>query len=139
MKEENKKSFTNCFVCLFVFQVGPRTGKRGRPPKHPVASQAEVQAVEAAVGAEPELAATSSVEMDDASAAAETTVPSSDGGEAQVQTAAQGGGAVEGEHTCSECGASFPRRYLLIMHTLKHEKARGYKCSVSFSSFSLPR
>uniref|UniRef100_A0A3P9MLT4 Zinc finger and BTB domain containing 11 n=1 Tax=Oryzias latipes TaxID=8090 RepID=A0A3P9MLT4_ORYLA len=24
------------------------------------------------------------------------------------------------------------RRYSLIMHTLKHEKARGYKCSVSF-------
>lgn len=34
-------------------------------------------------------------------------------------------------HTCSECGMSFQRRYSLIMHTLKHEKARGYKCSVS--------
>uniref|UniRef100_A0A4W6DN39 C2H2-type domain-containing protein n=1 Tax=Lates calcarifer TaxID=8187 RepID=A0A4W6DN39_LATCA len=41
------------------------------------------------------------------------------------------GSAVEGEHTCSECGMSFQRRYSLIMHTLKHEKARGYKCSVS--------
>lgn len=90
------------------------------------------------MGAEPELGAASSVEMGDA--AAETTVPSSDGGEAQVQTAVQGGGgAVEGEHTCSECGASFSRRYLLIMHTLKHEKARGYKCSVSFPSFFLRR
>lgn len=38
---------------------------------------------------------------------------------------------VDGEHTCSECGMSFQRRYSLIMHTLKHEKARGYKCSVS--------
>lgn len=38
---------------------------------------------------------------------------------------------VDGEHTCSECGKSFQRRYSLIMHTLKHEKARGYKCSVS--------
>lgn len=37
----------------------------------------------------------------------------------------------EGAHTCSECGMSFQRRYSLIMHTLKHEKARGYKCSVS--------
>uniref|UniRef100_A0A3B5LBS3 C2H2-type domain-containing protein n=1 Tax=Xiphophorus couchianus TaxID=32473 RepID=A0A3B5LBS3_9TELE len=35
------------------------------------------------------------------------------------------------EHTCSECGMSFQRRYSLIMHTLKHEKARAYKCSVS--------
>lgn len=114
---------------LFVFQVGQRTGKRGRPPKHAVASPAEV---EAAVGAEPELAAASSVEMGDSPPAAEMTVPSTDAAEAQVQTSAQGGGAMEGEHTCSECGASFARRYLLIMHTLKHEKARGYKCSVGF-------
>lgn len=42
--------------------------------------------------------------------------------------------AVDGEHTCSECGMSFQRRYSLIMHTLKHEKARGYKCSVSMSA-----
>lgn len=45
----------------------------------------------------------------------------------QDRAPGQGGGG----HTCSECGASFPRRYSLIMHTLKHEKARGYKCSVS--------
>ncbi len=44
--------------------------------------------------------------------------------------------AVEGEHTCSECGMSFQRRYSLIMHTLKHEKARGYKCSVSIGLVS---
>lgn len=44
--------------------------------------------------------------------------------------------AVDGEHTCSECGMSFQRRYSLIMHTLKHEKARGYKCSVSMSAFT---
>ena len=36
-----------------------------------------------------------------------------------------------GEHVCSDCGLSFQRRYALIMHTLKHEKSRGYKCSVS--------
>ena len=41
-----------------------------------------------------------------------------------------GGSEVEGEHACSECGLSFHRRYALIMHTLKHEKTRGYKCTV---------
>lgn len=45
--------------------------------------------------------------------------------------------AVDGEHTCSECGMSFQRRYSLIMHTLKHEKARGYKCSVSVTLMSI--
>uniref|UniRef100_A0A7N9AS55 Zinc finger and BTB domain containing 11 n=1 Tax=Mastacembelus armatus TaxID=205130 RepID=A0A7N9AS55_9TELE len=60
--------------------VAPRTGKRGRPPKHQV-------------------------------------------------------DAVDREHTCSECGMSFQRRYSLIMHTLKHEKARGYKCSLCSKEF----
>lgn len=40
------------------------------------------------------------------------------------------GGVVEGEHACNECGMVFQRRYALIMHTLKHEKARSFKCSV---------
>lgn len=39
-------------------------------------------------------------------------------------------GAADGEHTCSECGMVFQRRYALIMHTLKHEKSRGFKCPV---------
>uniref|UniRef100_A0A3B4YXL3 Zinc finger and BTB domain containing 11 n=1 Tax=Seriola lalandi dorsalis TaxID=1841481 RepID=A0A3B4YXL3_SERLL len=43
--------------------------------------------------------------------------------------------AVDGEHTCSECGMSFQRRYSLIMHTLKHEKARGYKCNLCSKEF----
>lgn len=43
----------------------------------------------------------------------------------------QAEGAVNGEHTCPDCGMSFDRRYSLIMHTLKHEKSRGYKCNVS--------
>uniref|UniRef100_A0A7N8Y543 Zinc finger and BTB domain containing 11 n=1 Tax=Mastacembelus armatus TaxID=205130 RepID=A0A7N8Y543_9TELE len=43
--------------------------------------------------------------------------------------------AVDREHTCSECGMSFQRRYSLIMHTLKHEKARGYKCSLCSKEF----
>lgn len=40
------------------------------------------------------------------------------------------GGVVEGEHACNECGMVFQRRYALIMHTLKHEKTRSFKCSV---------
>lgn len=43
----------------------------------------------------------------------------------------QAQGTVNGEHTCPDCGMSFDRRYSLIMHTLKHEKSRGYKCNVS--------
>lgn len=39
-------------------------------------------------------------------------------------------GAVEGEHACNECGMVFQRRYALIMHALKHEKTRSFKCSV---------
>lgn len=34
-------------------------------------------------------------------------------------------------HKCGECGMVFQRRYALIMHTLKHERARDYKCPVS--------
>ncbi|XP_006639344.2 zinc finger and BTB domain-containing protein 11 isoform X1 [Lepisosteus oculatus] len=41
----------------------------------------------------------------------------------------------DGEHVCSECGMVFQRRYALIMHTLKHEKTRGYKCSLCNKDF----
>ncbi|XP_031430467.1 zinc finger and BTB domain-containing protein 11 [Clupea harengus] len=44
-------------------------------------------------------------------------------------------GAVDGEHTCSECGMVFQRRYSLIMHTLKHEKSRGFKCGLCNKDF----
>lgn len=57
-----------------------------------------------------------------------TTVTEPETGSKQDETPES---AADGEHACSECGMSFPRRYSLIMHTLKHEKARGYKCSVS--------
>lgn len=43
-------------------------------------------------------------------------------------------GAVDGEHTCSECGMVFQRRYTLIMHMLKHEKSRSFKCTVRICS-----
>ncbi|XP_051996965.1 zinc finger and BTB domain-containing protein 11-like [Xyrauchen texanus] len=45
------------------------------------------------------------------------------------------GGAVEGEHTCNECGMVFQRRYALIMHALKHEKACSFKCSICNKEF----
>ncbi|KAG5833371.1 hypothetical protein ANANG_G00275230 [Anguilla anguilla] len=54
-------------------------------------------------------------------------------GSTEPEVVAEGG--VEGEHTCSECGVLFPRRYDLIMHTLKHEKTRGYKCSLCNKEF----
>lgn len=103
-------------------------GKRGRPPKHPVESQTEVHPE---VGADPDAAAVESVVMEelDAAAKAKTDAPQPEAGTVQDQSPAEP--AADGEHTCSECGMSFPRRYSLIMHTLKHEKARGYKCSVS--------
>ncbi|NP_997815.2 zinc finger and BTB domain-containing protein 11 [Danio rerio] len=44
-------------------------------------------------------------------------------------------GAVEGEHACNECGMVFQRRYTLIMHALKHEKARIFKCSICNKEF----
>ncbi|XP_071202707.1 zinc finger and BTB domain-containing protein 11-like isoform X2 [Salvelinus alpinus] len=46
-----------------------------------------------------------------------------------------GGSEVAGEHACSECGLSFHRRYALIVHTLKHEKTRGYNCSLCNKEF----
>ncbi|MBN3303542.1 ZBT11 protein, partial [Amia calva] len=41
----------------------------------------------------------------------------------------------DSEHVCSECGMVFQRRYALIMHTLKHEKTRGYKCTLCNKEF----
>lgn len=97
-------------------------------------SQTEVQPE---VGADPEAAAVESVVMEELDAAkAETDAPQADPGTVQDQSPAEP--AAEGEHTCSECGMSFPRRYSLIMHTLKHEKARGYKCSVSVRPHGAP-
>ncbi|KAI7807656.1 zinc finger and BTB domain-containing protein 11 [Triplophysa rosa] len=44
-------------------------------------------------------------------------------------------GTVEGEHVCNECGMVFQRRYALIMHALKHEKTRSFKCSICNKEF----
>uniref|UniRef100_A0AAY4CTH3 Zinc finger and BTB domain-containing protein 11 n=1 Tax=Denticeps clupeoides TaxID=299321 RepID=A0AAY4CTH3_9TELE len=51
------------------------------------------------------------------------------------QGQAESESAVDGEHACNECGMVFQRRYALIMHTLKHEKARGFKCSLCNKEF----
>lgn len=112
------------------FQVGPRPGKRGRPPKQPVETPAEGPSES---GADPEAGAVEIVQTGELSTDdAGTKVAEPETGAKQQETPAEG--AADGEHTCSECGMSFQRRYSLIMHTLKHEKARGYKCSVSISA-----
>lgn len=98
-----------------MFQVGPRHGKRGRPPKRPAEFKEEEQLVSVSV-AEADIVENTTEHLTTEEAVKKQTSPES---------------AVDGEHTCSECGVSFERRYSLIMHTLKHEKTRGYKCSVS--------
>ena len=117
--------------------MGPRPGKRGRPPKQPVQTKDEGQTE---VAAEPEPAAVENVpkeeELSTENAAVEAAKPEDE--TTQAQPPAEN--AAEGEHVCSDCGMSFQRRYALIKHALKHEKARGYKCSVSVHqtpSFSL--
>ncbi|KAM3620525.1 uncharacterized protein V6R79_024953 [Siganus canaliculatus] len=114
-------------------KVGPRPGKRGRPPKQPAESPAEGQTASES-GADAEVSGVESAAAEELSAEDAGMKPTEPEREAkQGETSAEA--AVEGEHTCSECGMSFPRRYALIMHTLKHEKARGYKCSLCSKDF----
>ncbi|XP_074855218.1 zinc finger and BTB domain-containing protein 11 isoform X2 [Carettochelys insculpta] len=42
---------------------------------------------------------------------------------------------VEAQIKCAECGMVFQRRYSLIMHTLKHERAKEYKCPLCKKEF----
>ncbi|KAK5870255.1 hypothetical protein PBY51_024907 [Eleginops maclovinus] len=116
-------------------KTAPRHGKRGRPPKQPVDPQDETQAVSEG-GAEPEISA-----MKNKTPTRDPIAEEAGENEAEPES---GGvkldgkppeSAVDGEHSCSECGMSFQRRYALIMHTLKHEKARGYKCSLCSKEF----
>ncbi|XP_076871180.1 zinc finger and BTB domain-containing protein 11 isoform X2 [Brachyhypopomus gauderio] len=73
--------------------------------------------------------------------ASDSTQALAEGAEPAVLGAVQGveqekaRGTVDGEHTCSECGMVFQRRYALIMHTLKHEKSRGFKCTLCNKEF----
>ena len=108
--------------------MGPRPGKRGRPPKHPVESQVEGASES---GAEPEPGAVESVAAEEVSTEEAATMAAAEAETRTNHDQPPTEGAVEGEYTCTECGMSFQRRYSLIMHSLKHEKAFGYKCSVS--------
>lgn len=103
--------------------MGPR--KRGRPPKRPV--EPEFEGVPEAVVEESAAESVTGGELRPDEVAAKAVEPEA---EAKQQDGAPQNAGSE-EHTCSECGMSFQRRYSLIMHTLKHEKARAYKCSVS--------
>uniref|UniRef100_UPI0037E7FABA zinc finger and BTB domain-containing protein 11 n=1 Tax=Semicossyphus pulcher TaxID=241346 RepID=UPI0037E7FABA len=130
-EEEGKKGSTSPRAA--TPKVGPRPGKRGRPPKQPVETQGEGQSA-AESGADLEAGAVESLATEEVGTdEAGTKLEEKDTESKQDQTPAES--AVDGEHTCSECGMSFPRRYALIMHTLKHEKARGYKCSLCSKEF----
>ncbi|XP_033820899.1 zinc finger and BTB domain-containing protein 11 [Periophthalmus magnuspinnatus] len=97
-----------------------RSGKRGRPPKRPVERSAETS-----VG----------VSVEDGVTTAEDRSEEEGAEPEPLKQEGAPDSAVDGEHTCSECGMSFQRRYSLIMHTLKHEKARSYKCSLCSKEF----
>ncbi|KAM9797587.1 zinc finger and BTB domain-containing protein 11 [Syngnathus typhle] len=132
--DEEGKSATvaPCATPTLSPKVGPRPGKRGRPPK---------QLEENPVKEEP--GSTEDKEPDDAEAVAAEDARSTGAADVPTPAASDPGvdgevlaqGAVEGEHTCLECGLSFPRRYALIMHARKHDKSRGYKCSLCSKDF----
>uniref|UniRef100_A0AAQ5ZTE0 Zinc finger and BTB domain containing 11 n=1 Tax=Amphiprion ocellaris TaxID=80972 RepID=A0AAQ5ZTE0_AMPOC len=100
---------------------------------HPVQTHVEGQSVSESVS-EPEVSTMEALTTaEDSTEEAATKAADPETGAKPERTPAES--AVEGEHTCSECGMSFQRRYSLIMHTLKHEKARGYKCSLCSKEF----
>nr|XP_057928854.1 zinc finger and BTB domain-containing protein 11 [Doryrhamphus excisus] len=110
-------------------KVGPRSGKRGRPPKQPVENSAE-EHPDSVAAPESESTLVEGVCSDEA--AGKSTEPEVAQDE-QDKAPTDGGG--ETVYTCVECGVSFPRRYALIMHAMKHDKARGYKCSLCNKDF----
>lgn len=81
---------------------------------------------------EPQSATDGTKALSEAAEAAGSEVTSAEEGAAREKTE----GAVDGEHTCSECGMVFQRRYTLIMHMLKHEKSRSFKCTVRTCSLT---
>ncbi|XP_061539209.1 zinc finger and BTB domain-containing protein 11 [Phycodurus eques] len=100
-----------------------RPGKRGRPPKQPE---------ENPVGGQPGSAEDREPDAP-AGDTCSTEAVAPPAAERDAEVPAEGG--AEGEHTCSECGLSFHRRYALIMHAMKHDKSRGYKCSLCSKDF----
>ncbi|KAM9848709.1 zinc finger and BTB domain-containing protein 11 [Aulostomus maculatus] len=128
-EEEGKKSLTPPRAA--TPKASPRPGKRGRPPKQPVESIVD-GAPESSVDPEASTVEGGAVGEPDTDEAG-TKVVEPEPASVQDQTPAEN--TVDEEHTCSECGMSFQRRYSLIMHSLKHEKARGYKCSLCSKEF----
>ncbi|XP_041745482.2 zinc finger and BTB domain-containing protein 11 isoform X1 [Coregonus clupeaformis] len=108
--------------------------KRGRPAKRLVE---EMEAAAAVAGMENVVQAETEGVLSTDGIVDGTPITEQPVGEGPGQGPAQpdGGSLVEGEHTCSECGLTFHRRYALIMHTLRHEKTRGYKCSLCNKEF----
>ncbi|CAL8252436.1 unnamed protein product [Merluccius merluccius] len=105
-------------------KVAPgKPGRRGRPPKRPAGVLDSSEPGPEATGSEVNVT--------------EEAGPEGEGGEpgAGTKRGQDADSAADGEHTCSECGMSFHRRYALIMHTLKHEKTRAYKCSLCNKEF----
>uniref|UniRef100_A0A667ZI97 Zinc finger and BTB domain containing 11 n=1 Tax=Myripristis murdjan TaxID=586833 RepID=A0A667ZI97_9TELE len=109
--------------------------KKGQTPQR--ATTPKVKQAWSEAGADPEAKAAESgttegeLNTDEAVTKELVAEPESEPKQAQAPPES----TVDGEHTCSECGMSFQRRYALIMHTLKHEKARGYKCSLCSKEF----
>ncbi|XP_077390370.1 zinc finger and BTB domain-containing protein 11 [Festucalex cinctus] len=115
-----------------ILKVGPRPGKRGRPPK-----QLEANPVGGELGSaenqEPDGA--EAAPAGDACSTEPSAIDTLAADDPDLGDEVLAGRAVEGKHTCLECGMSFPRRYALIMHTMKHDKSRGYKCSLCSKEF----
>ncbi|KAM4739541.1 zinc finger and BTB domain-containing protein 11 [Anableps anableps] len=108
-------------------KVGPR--KRGRPPKRPMEPKFEGESE--AVVEESTVESMTPGELQAEEVVAKEAEPEAEAKQQEAPSQSAG----DGEHTCSECGMSFQRRYSLIMHTLKHEKARAYKCSLCSKEF----
>lgn len=115
-----KHNFAKTIYIFFHFQTPQRLAKRGRVSqslKRPSADSSET---------EPQSASDGTKALPEEAKVVGPEVMSVEEGETQEKN----DGAVDGEHACSECGMVFPRRYTLIMHMLKHEKSRSFKCTV---------
>lgn len=120
-----KKKKKNQPYCLHRILLCPQTpqrlARRGRPVQSVKNNPDEIS--ESNIEAVPDAVAPLAEELEPVVNQPETL---------EEEGALQGdpGEVVEGEHACNECGMVFQRRYALIMHALKHEKARSFKCSV---------
>ncbi|XP_041967631.1 zinc finger and BTB domain-containing protein 11 [Alosa sapidissima] len=128
-----------------TLKATPRAVRRGpRGAQTPKKSDSEETAAAAASVAGPVSEGVEQTESQDVAAVAPTSTAeeAGPGGEEVMEGVAEKpadeaelDSAVDGEHTCGECGMVFERRYSLIMHTLKHEKSRGFKCGLCNKDF----